>query len=121
MLPHLLAEPLYLQIWVFWLVVINTACIFFLREVEARWVLLAWIGNVVLTTFLFETNGYNKLLSLSHIVWWTPLLIYLHRRRQQLSGDSLYEGWLRALLVTNLVSLVIDYTDVVRYFLGGDG
>lgn len=118
MLPHILAEPLYLQVWVFWLVVINTACIFFLREVEARWVLVAWVGNIIFMTALFELNGYNRLLGLSHIVWWTPLVIYLHRRRRGISGDSLFEGWVRTLFVTNLISLVIDYVDVVRYLAG---
>ena len=120
MLHHILAEPLYLQVWVFWLIVINTACIFFLREVEARWVLLAWIGNVFTMTYLFEVNGYNRLLGLSHVIWWTPLLLYLHRRRPSISGDSLYDGWVRALFVTNLISLVIDYLDVGRYLLQGD-
>jgi hypothetical protein len=118
MLPHILAEPLYLQISIFWFIIINTACIFFLREVEARWVLTAWLLNVVFMTILFEVNGYNRLLGLSHLIFWTPLLIYLHRRRQGIAGDSLFEGWIRTLFLTNLASLVIDYVDVVRYLLG---
>ena len=120
MLPHILAEPLFLQIWILWLIVINTACIFFLREVEARWVLVAWVCSILLMTALFENYGYNRLLGLAHIVCWTPLLFYLHRRRHQISGDSLYEGWVRTLFVTNVVAVVIDYFDVMRYLLGGN-
>lgn len=121
MLPHILAEPLYLQIWIFWLIVINTACLFFLRHAEARWVLAAWLGNIVLMTVLFEMNGYNRLLGLSHIVFWTPLLIHLHRRRERLEGERLFDGWVRTLLVTNGLSLVIDYVDAVRYLFGDHG
>jgi hypothetical protein len=117
MLSHILAEPLFLQIWIFWLVVINTGSIFFLGRSEARWVLAAWMGNVVLMTVLFELNGYNRLLGLSHIVFWTPLLVYLHRRRGQLSGDRLFDGWVRTVFVTNLLSLCVDYVDVARYLL----
>ena len=118
MLPHILAEPLYIQIWIFWFIVINTACIFFLRHAAARWVLAAWMANIVFMTVLFEINGYNRLLGLSHVVFWTPLLVYLHRRRRVLEGDQLFDGWIRTVFVTNLVSLVIDYTDVIRYLLG---
>ncbi|MDH3253365.1 MAG: hypothetical protein OEM62_00065 [Acidobacteriota bacterium] len=121
MLPHILAEPLFLQIWVFWLIVINTACIFFLRQVEARWVLVAWVGNILFMTALFELNGFNRLLSLSHVVSWTPLVIYLHRRRDSLSGERLFDGWVRTLFVTNLISLAIDYVEIVRYLLGDRG
>jgi hypothetical protein len=118
MLPHILAEPLYLQIWIFWFIVINTACIFFLRHVEARWVLAAWIVNVLFMTTLFELNGYNRLLGLSHVVCWTPLLVYLHRRRSSLAGERLFDGWVRTVFATNFISLVIDYLDVIRYLLG---
>lgn len=121
MLPHILAEPLFLQIWIFWLIVINTAGIFFLRHPEARWVLAAWVGSIALTTLLFEVNGYNRLLSLSHVVCWTPLLVYLHRRRPKISGESLFDGWVRTLFLSNVLALVIDYVDVVRYLLGDSG
>jgi hypothetical protein len=121
MFPYILSEPLYLQLWIFWLIVINTACIFFLRQAEARWVLAAWIVNIVLMTVLFELNGYNRLLGLAHVIAWTPLLVYLHRRRERLSGDQLFDGWIRTLFVTDLLALIIDYVDVVRYFLGDRG
>ncbi len=115
---HLLAETPALQAWVFWLIVVNSAAIFFLRRAEARWVLGAWLVNVVLMTVLCELNGYNRLLGLSHVLVWTPLLVLLHRRRSGLSGDRLFDGWIRTLFVTNLLSLVIDYVDVARYLLG---
>lgn len=71
-------------------------------------------GIVVLMTTRFERNGYNWFLSLSHIAFWTPFLIRLHRRRGRHGGERLFDGWARTLLATNGLSLVIDYLDPVR-------
>lgn len=119
MLPHILAEPLFLQIWISWFVIVNSASLFFLRHAEARWVLAAWLVNLAFMTALFELNGYNRLLGLSHVLIWTPLLVYLYRRRSSLMGDLLFGKWARTLFLTNLLSLVVDYVDVVR-FVSGD-
>lgn len=121
LLQYLLAEPAPLVAWIFWLIAVNTAAVFFLRRTEARWVLAAWLANVVLMSALVEFNGYNRFLGFSHVVVWTPLLIYLHKRRDRLSGDKLFDGWIRTLFVTNLLSLIVDYIDVARYFIQGRG
>ena len=115
----ILAEPSYQVVWVLWMIVVNSAAVFFLRRVEAKVILGVWLVNAVLMTVLAEVNGYNRFLGLSHVVTWTPLLIYLWGRRRQIVGSSLVERWIRVLFVTNLVSLVIDYVDVGRYLLGG--
>jgi hypothetical protein len=115
----ILAEPTYLLIWLFWLIAVNSAALFFLQRIEARWILATWLINAVLMTALAELNGYNRFLGLSHVVAWTPLLVYLWRRRGEFEGSSLVERWIRVLFVTNLISLVIDYVDVGRYLLGG--
>ena len=75
-------------------------------------------GNVVFMTTRFERSGYNWRLSLSHIVFWMPFLIRLHRRRGQHGGEQRFDGWAQTLLVTNGLSLVIDYLDPERYVLG---
>lgn len=122
MLDHILREPLWLQAWIFWLIVANMASLFFLRHREARWVLAAWIANVITMETLVRVNGYNRLLGISHVVWWTPLLIALWRGREWWPGAQAAAGrWVRILFATNLASLVIDYVDVVRYLLGERG
>jgi hypothetical protein len=118
MFSHLLAEPLWLQAWVAWMILINTLSLAFLRRIEARWVLAAWLCNLVSMSVLYEMNGYNRLLGLSHVIWWTPLLVYLFRRRPNLSEDQPFRTWIVVLFLTNAVSLLIDYTDVIRYLLG---
>jgi hypothetical protein len=118
MAQHMLQYPLWLQAWIGWMLIVNSASILFLRHTEARWVLGAWIGSFVFMSALFELNGFNRLLGLSHVLWWTPLLIYLMRRLPGLDGSAAFARWLRTLMVTNALSLVVDYTDVVRYLLG---
>ena len=88
------------------------------RESEARWVLAAFVASFTLMNVLYYTGGYNRFLGLAHIIFWTPLLIFLYRRVTKLLGPRRYESWIRILLASNGVSLVIDYVDVLRYLLG---
>lgn len=119
LMDFIMAEPLPLKAWVFVLMIMNTLSIVFLKRVEARWVLAAWILNMVFMSFLFTLYGYTRMLGLSHIVYWTPLLIYLWRRRGawNVSG-SLTGKWIAGLFTVNLISLLVDYVDVIRYLLG---
>jgi len=122
MMDQVLTEPLWLVVWVFTLMVFNTASLFFVKRVEARWVLLAWIINLPVINYIYETMGYVRLLGLSHVLVWTPLLIYLWlRRKQWMPPKTLTEKWLVAVFTVNLISLVIDYIDVIRWLTGERG
>ncbi len=122
MMEQILAEPLWLVIWVFILMTVNTASLLFIKRVEARYVLVAWLINLPLMTYLFETFGYVRLLGLSHVVVWTPLLIYLWlKRKNWMPPQSLTDKWITLLFSVNLLSLVIDYIDVARWLLGERG
>ncbi|MGD1935729.1 MAG: hypothetical protein ACFB0Z_14725 [Candidatus Phaeomarinobacter sp.] len=119
MMANIAAEGPLLQGWVYWMMIINTASILFvIQRVEARWVLAAWVANLFLMGFLYDTYGYTRILGLSHIVLWTPLLVYLWRRRSEIDGSSWGGRYLWVLFITNFVSLVFDYVDLVRYFMG---
>jgi len=119
LMDFILAEPLPLLAWVMVLMVMNTLSVLFLKRVEARWVLAAWIPNGIFMSFLFTQVGYTRMLGLSHVVFWTPLLIYLWRRRAHWNvAGSLTGKWLVGLFVVNLASLVVDYLDVIRYLMG---
>ena len=122
MMEQILAEPLWLVIWVFILMTVNTASLLFIKRVEARYVLVAWLINLPLMTYLFETFGYVRLLGFSHVVVWTPLLIYLWlKRKNWMPPQSLTDKWITLLFSVNLLSLVIDYIDVARWLLGERG
>jgi len=117
----ILQEPIWLRSWLFWLMFINTASIVFaFTRPEAHWVLTAWLANLLFMPMLFAEFGYTRILGLSHIVFWTPLLVYLWRRRTGIELRSVSGAYLWALFASNGLSLVIDYIDLARY-LAGDG
>jgi len=121
MMEHILHYPLWLQAWIAWMGLVNSAAVIFFRHVQARWALAAFVGAALLMHALYVLNGFNRLLGLGHVVFWTPLVAYLVRQRPRLEVGSPVRAWVTILLVTNLTSLVVDYTDVVRYLLGDRG
>lgn len=117
MMIKIMAEPIWLQAWVGWMMLLNTAALLFLKHKQAKVVLAVWVGNVITMAVLYEMVGYVRLLGLSHVIWWTPLVIYLFRQRKQFPTGA-GATWLWIVLLTNSASLVIDYLDVLRYFMG---
>jgi len=67
---------------------------------------------------LYEQLGYVKLLGLPHVVIWTPLVIYLlaSARRPDVPAIAKRVIWLVMAIIG--ISLLFDYADVARYFLG---
>ena len=112
-------QPLWLQVWVGWMATINViGAIIFIRRTEAKWVLLAIACAGVFMSWLYTQYGYQRILGLGHVVFWTPLLAYLWSRRAQWDLSLLSGKWIAALFTTNLISLIIDYADVARYLMG---
>jgi len=109
--------PVWLQVWIMWLGVANFGSVFFLRHIQARWTLAAFLGAATVMSGLYALNGFNRLLGLGHVVFWTPLLLYLFRQRAELAPGRL-RSWVSTVILTNGVSLIVDYADVVRYLLG---
>jgi len=119
MMGHIMNQTPLLVAWVMWLMIVNTAGALFLRRhVEARWVLAAWVVNFALMSALFAAFGFTRILGLSHVLVWTPLLVYLWRRSPGAQDGGLFTAWVRTLFVSNAISVVIDYVDVARFFLG---
>ncbi len=119
LMGHIFNQTPYLVVWVSWLMAVNTMSVLFVaRHVEARWVLGAWLVNLPLMTVLFDSVGFVRLLGLSHIVVWTPLLIYLWTRRAECDLKTGFGKWAMALFLSNGLSLAIDYVDIVRYMMG---
>ena len=118
LIQHMLEEPLWLQAWLFWMFILNSLAVAFWRRREGRWVLLAWLLNLTFMPLLYEAFGYVRLLGLSHILFWTPLVIALARAVPGVPAGDAYGKWIRTVLVTNAISLVIDYVDLVRYLAG---
>lgn len=114
----LMAQPLWVKAWMGWMVLVNMGSLAFIKRVEARWVLVAFMGGGIVMTLLAEVNGYNRLLGIGHVIFWTPVLAYLFFRRKQLDYNTAFGKWAVAIMITYAVSLVVDCIDVVRYALG---
>lgn len=119
-------QPLWIQIWVGWLAVLNIATLAALlvksktrRPGTAAG--LAFIANYIFMNWLYGQFGYVRLLGLSHVLIWTPLVVYLV---VALRGGTI-TGWIRRLtqvfVVSVCMSLAFDYVDVVRWLMGARG
>lgn len=117
LIEDIMAQQLWLQVWVGWMGFVNLSAIIFIRRIEARWVFVAMLVAFPLMNVLHAQFGYQRILGLAHVIGWTPLLVYLWLRRKHWDLSRLSGKWIMAVFVTDLVSLVIDYVDVARYFL----
>jgi hypothetical protein len=112
-----MGEPFWLVVWTFWLVFMNTASLVFVRHAEGRMVLAAWLASLATLALLYGEFGYTRILGLAQLIWWTPLVVWLFRRRASF-GEAGFGGWARLLLLSNAAALVVSAADVVRYASG---
>ena len=114
-----LAMPLPWQGWLLLLVSANLVVpLFFLGRVEARVAVVAMLLSVALMTGLTARWGFSRILGLGHIVAWAPLLWFLIPRLSAVPAMDAFGFWIRAVIVLNAASLLIDLVDVVRFVAG---
>ncbi len=82
-------QPQWVQLWILWMVGITLATFAILlfskaTRRDALVLLLVNLANALFMQWLYARLGYVRLLGLSHIIFWTPLVLYLWRRL----GDS---------------------------------
>ena len=115
----ILKMPVALQLWLMLLVSVNLiAPLFFWNRLEAQVVLVAFLASVTLMTFLTGRFGFTRIVGLGHI-FWVPLLAFLLARLANVPTGDAYGLWIRAVIVLDGISLVIDAVDAIRY-IGGD-
>ncbi len=117
-----LAQPVAVQLWVLWMI----AAIFVVPGLLLRYessrregtvILASSIVLAVLMLLWYSQVGYTRIIALPHILIWPPLLGYLYLRRNNLASPARVR-WLTTILVLTLVvSLAFDCTDVIRYIL----
>tara|TARA_R110002110_G_scaffold18212_3_gene76717 strand:- start:1844 stop:2251 length:408 start_codon:yes stop_codon:yes gene_type:complete len=112
--------PQWVQYWMYWLgaVLALGSLVFSIFRIEARWLLLAFVLSVITTTAIGMTVGWNKLWGVTHLVFWTPVVIYFIRRWPLIDKRSVYGVWFVLALATMIVSLVFDAKDFVEYLTG---
>ncbi len=115
------------QAWVSWMVGVFMVAVFFLRYVEARWILFTFLCTMVLATVFFAIWRTVHMIALAHLICWPPLLFYLLKSgnlkmtaltENAQSGLNPLRLWLFALTLTILVSLPFDLRDVFMVCTG---
>ena len=88
-------------------------------RLEARVTLLTMAVVVPMMLWLYGLFGYQRILGLPHVIFWTPLVVFFWMRRDQWRVQETFgDKWIAAVFTVMCISLVIDYADIVRYFLG---
>ncbi len=113
----LIRSPLPVRLWLILLLAANLGTLFFLNHVEAQVALVALMASMVAMTILTGLTGFTRLLSVGHI-FWVPMLFWLWNRLDQIPAQDAFGMWIRVLITANLVSLLLDTVEVIRYIRG---
>ena len=107
--------------WLVWLALLMAANmagpIVFVRTPEGRMVLLAAMAGAAIQTAIFSSRGFVRLLGIGHLPW-VPLIFWLWPRVGQVPQNSIFRYWILSVIVLDVLSLIIDTIDVVRYISG---
>lgn len=119
-IDQLLAQPPLIVVWVLVMMTVNLAGLFFWKHVQGKTVFLTFLANAVFMSLLARFNGFNGLLGLSHIVFWTPLVAWLLLSRGVWPKGNV-RSWIWIVIIVDSASLVLDYRDVYLYLSAGGG
>ena len=115
-----LKMPLWVKIWVFLILIpVNFASLLFLDNPNAGLIaFLATIGILLNIIPLWIYRGFTDVMAIPHVLFWVPLCIILvfHLFIYDATMHSAYRYFLLVLLFTNLISLVFDIQDVIKWF-----
>jgi hypothetical protein len=120
-------QPMWLQIWIMILVAVNLVAILFIltRQTgrlrirpESIAVVVSFFAAGLLMSWLYGRVGYVRLLGLPHLIFWTPVYIWLFTKFRSGKFKTPFKQYVMVYLVIAGISLVIDAVDVVRYGLG---
>ena len=109
--------------WLYWMsfaIIVTPLVLIFSKatRLDAVIVLLTNIAMMVGMGWVYDQMGYVRLLGIVHVILWTPLFIYLFLRAKSGEMPLLCRLVIWMFVATLAVSLVFDYTDVIRYLLG---
>lgn len=118
----------WVKAWLFFLNAVFLAAFAFLEDPAAKWILLAYAASgPLLGWFMVKQRGLTRLLGVTHLVPWMPLMVYIVLRLiSDVVGPTVsftvvpfLAGYLYLLLACLVVCLSLDAWDVVRY-VGGE-
>ena len=88
----------------------------------SRWAGIATIVSLVLSAltigWMYDQMGYVRLLGLPHLLFFTPVLIYLIAVMRRPDTPAWPKRIMAVVALTMAVSLAFDVVDVLRWMLG---
>jgi hypothetical protein len=105
------------RVWCVWLVGVNLACLWFITNIEAQVVLAVTSIAVAVQTLIYQRIGFTRILGSTHVLW-VPMFAWMATRMDTIMGEPALAAWLVLLFVTNMVSMVVDAIDAVRFLRG---
>ena len=105
------------RLWCVWLVGVNVACLWFITHIEAQVVLAVTAIAVGGQTLIYQRIGFTRILGSTHILW-VPMFAWMAMRIDTIVAEPVLANWLLLLFATNMVSLVVDAIDTVRFLHG---
>lgn len=111
--------PAALYVWLTFMILTYLASLFFVRrERGARWVIVGVIASHSLVAVLelgeFATMR-KGLVSLTHVLCWTPALVAVARGLAATSRETRYGVWCRLLVAVMTIALIFDARDAGMY------
>lgn len=112
---ELLQQPVWIPVWMLFLMIVNVASVGFFNELLAKVIFVTFILSVMLMMGLYSRFGFEKILGMGHILW-IPLLVYVLMEIP--TARDTFKSYLIILSISIAISLVFDIVDVWKYFTG---
>lgn len=121
---YVAALPVWVNVWRGWMFLVFTlAVVFVVSRREARWLGVTMIASLFAYNLASMRFGVGRFPSIAFLVFWTPLAVYLARRRPSLPSetrlDRAYATWVAIALATLVVSLGFDTYNVAYSIVRG--
>ena len=108
---QLAALPTLMQFWLNWMkVVIVLMPLLFIRRPQGRIAIGSSMLLIAIAMPVSSIVGISNLLSLIHLLIWTPLVAYFcfQLRAQLISKKTFFGVWAMVMVATAIISLVFD-------------
>ena len=116
---HILSQPLWVVVWIGIMIGVHVAAIpFAIKDWRPRIMVIVMAINMVFMSALFSRYGYTRILGLSHVILWTPLLAFLWKTRHHNPERVWTVRLVKLAMVIIFISLLVDYADLIRYVMG---
>ena len=109
---EMMQQPVWIQGWVLYLMIVNVASVAFWDAVLAKIILITFILSAILMMGLYSKFGFEKILGIGHFLWF-PLLVYVWVEFSNATGT--FKSYLIILSISIIISLLFDIVDVWKY------